>query len=266
MNGIRWVAAAAMLAVGVNAPAVVATPPGSTAAAPGVVGLTGVAVPTKDVVVAPGTLMSTYGHLRLYDGTGKAVPLVHKYVFVETRPLSNPTAPYEAISTGLTTSTGYFYAGNWRARADVAVRLSWVSDTAALSSRTTYLGEIRPRPRPTWLDGVVRPSAPASVIRIDTKMSAFGHLRVLYGNGKVGPYAGQRVRVQLREAVEPEPTGPPYATVATAVTTSTGYFFTNWSPGLAHLGNTDVSVRLAFSEAYTSVAPSVLELGVIHVQ
>lgn len=265
MNGFRWVAVAAVLAVGVNAPAVVATPPTtpptSTAAAQSVVSLTGVAVPTNDVVVAPGTLMSTYGHLRLYDGTGKATPLVNRFVYVETRPLSNPAAPYEAISTGKTTATGYYYA-NWRARADVDVRVS-VTGTPA---KTTYLGQLRPRPRPTWLDGVARPTAPTTMIRIDTRMSAFGHLRVLYGTGKVGPYAGQRVKVQLVEAVEPEPSGPAYTTVGTATTTSTGYFFTNWSPGAEYFRNTDVSVRLVFSEAYTTVTPSVLELGVIHVQ
>ena len=284
MSGMRWAGVAALLAAGLGAPAatataiydrwpeqreVMTTQPASQltdeVAALTVISLTAVAGPTKEVIVAPGSPMSTYGHLRLYDGTGKATPLVNRFVYVETRPLSTPAAPYKAISTGKTTTTGYYYA-NWKADVDVDVRVSFVGG-AGVPSKITYLGQVRPRPRPTWLDGVARPTSPTSVIRLDTKMSAFGHLRVLYSNAQLGPYAGQRVRVQLREAVEPVlVSGPPYDTVGEAVTTSTGYFYTNWTPSRAYFRNTDVSVRLVFASGYRTVATSVLELGVIHVQ
>ncbi|MGH3464999.1 MAG: hypothetical protein ACRDP9_26330 [Kribbellaceae bacterium] len=284
MSGMRWAGVAALLAAGLGMPAatatatydrwpeqpeVVTTQPTkeltNEVAAEPVISLTAVAAPTNEVIVAPGSLMSTYGHLRLYDGTAKATPLVNRFVYVETRPLSTPAAPYKAISTGRTTATGYYYA-NWTADADVNVRVSFVGGAGA-PSKITYLGQVRPQKRPTYLDGVARPTSPTSVIRLDTKMSSFGHLRVLYSNAQLGPYAGQRVRVQLRAAVEPElVSGPPYETVGEAVTTSTGYFYTNWRPSIIYFRNTDVSVRLIFSSSYRTVATSVLDLGVIHVQ
>lgn len=72
--------------------------------------------------------------------------------------------------------------------------------------------------------------------------------------------------VELIEAVEPiSVSGLGHATVGEAVTT-TGYFDTNWSPSRAYFRTKDVSVRLIFAPGYQTVATSVLELGVIHVQ
>ena len=94
----------------------------------------------------------------------------------------------------------------------------------------------RVRPRPTGLTGTVGATSDR-VIRPGTTMSTYGHLTVLNTSGRTGPFARQRVMVQTRPRGQ---TTLPYETVATATTTSTGYYYANW------LAQTDVDVRAAF--------------------
>lgn len=85
--------------------------------------------------------------------------------------------------------------------------------------------------RTTTLTGVTKPTT-ATIVRPGTKMSAYGHLTIT--DGQTTPYGGQRVLVQTRPHNR---TDLPYTTVAGATTTSTGYWYTNWT------ARTDVDVR-----------------------
>lgn len=111
---------------------------------------------------------------------------------------------------------------------------------------------------PTYLDGVVGPTSDL-VIRQGTKMSTFGHLKVRHSNGSVGPFANQRVLVEVRPLFDPE---PGWYVAAYRQTTSTGYFYANWNvdyPG-------DAEVRITYVSPYETVKSAQLNLGVIDVQ
>jgi len=100
------------------------------------------------------------------------------------------------------------------------------------------------RPRPTTLTGTANPTS-ATVVRPSTRMSTYGRLSAMYTTGATGPFAGQKVVIQTRP--RSNPTGP-YNTVATATTTSTGYYYANWNASV------DADVRVAFLSPYTSIA------------
>lgn len=97
--------------------------------------------------------------------------------------------------------------------------------------------------RPTYLTGTAD-ATNATVIRPGTKMSTFGHLTAMYTTGATGAFAGQQVVIQTRPRGQ---TTVPYTTVATATTTSTGYYYANWT------ARSDVDVRAAFVSPYQSV-------------
>ena len=106
-----------------------------------------------------------------------------------------------------------------------------------------YVGPVVVTARPTTLTGTAG-ATNATVIRPGTKMSTFGRLSAMYTTGATGPFASRQVLVQTR------PRGRiaiPYSTVATATTTSTGYYYTNWT------ARQDVDVRVAFLSPYQSV-------------
>ena len=97
--------------------------------------------------------------------------------------------------------------------------------------------------RPAYLTGTAGATS-ATVIRAGTRMSTFGRLSAMYTTGATGPFAGQRVLVQTRPRGR---TALPYTTVATATTSSTGYYYVNWTV------RSDVDVRVAFVSPYQSV-------------
>ena len=97
--------------------------------------------------------------------------------------------------------------------------------------------------RPTTLTGTAG-ATNATVIRPGTKMSTFGRLSAMFTTGTTGPFANQHVVVQTRPRGD---TTEPYTTVATATTTSTGYYYTNWN------AQQDVDVRVAYLSPYQSV-------------
>jgi hypothetical protein len=88
----------------------------------------------------------------------------------------------------------------------------------------------------TSLDGVAA-ATNDTVIRPGTKMSTYGHLR-LVKYGQPYAYGGQRIDIQTRPRGQ---TGTPYATVATATTSvAGGYYYANWTV------QSDVDVRVQF--------------------
>lgn len=96
--------------------------------------------------------------------------------------------------------------------------------------------------RATSLTGITAATS-ATVIRPGTRMSAYGHLRVT--DGATTAYAAQKVAVQTRPVG-----GSAYTTVATASTSSSGYYYANWT------ARSDVDVRLAHlsTDRYTNSA------------
>jgi hypothetical protein len=99
---------------------------------------------------------------------------------------------------------------------------------------------------PTSITGTAAPTS-ATVIRNGTKMSTYGHLRVLSNAGKSIPFASQKVVVQTRPKANPS---VGYSTVATATTTNTGYYYTNWN------ATVDADVRVAFNSPYQTITGS----------
>ena len=110
--------------------------------------------------------------------------------------------------------------------------------------------------RPATITGSAAPTN-ATVIRPGTKMSTYGHLTAMYTTGATGPFAGQRVVVQTRPHGQ---TSVPYSTVATATTTGTGYYYTNW------FARSDVDVRVAFISPDQSVGSAFRWLRVVDVK
>jgi hypothetical protein len=112
--------------------------------------------------------------------------------------------------------------------------------------------------QPTYLSGVVGPTSdPVPVV--GSKMSTYGHLKVRYTTGAVGPLANQNVLVQARRLTTPV---GPWDNVAGARTTSTGYYYTNWNVGYPE----DLEVRVVYTSPYVTIKSAVLNLGVIDVR
>lgn len=96
-----------------------------------------------------------------------------------------------------------------------------------------------------------------TVIRPGTKMSSFGRLKVTYNNGVTGNFPNQTITVQTK------PRGIPtavFTTVATARTTTTGYFYTNWT------ARQDVDVRIAYFTPYPTFQWAVRSQGFLDVR
>lgn len=100
--------------------------------------LTGRAAPTTATVIRSGTTMSTYGHLSVVYTTGRTGGFPGQKVLVQTRPRSNPSAPYTTVATAVTTKTGYYYA-NWKASVDADVRVAFVSPYKYIRSSFLWL-------------------------------------------------------------------------------------------------------------------------------
>jgi len=110
--------------------------------------------------------------------------------------------------------------------------------------------------QPTTLTGTAAPTS-GGVIKPGTKMSTYGTLKVMYTSGQTGPFANQQVLVQTRPHADP---AAPYTTVATATTSSTGYYYANWSAP-----RVDVDVRVAYRSPYSSIASAFRWLRVVDV-
>ncbi|MFC0624581.1 hypothetical protein [Kribbella deserti] len=107
--------------------------------APRPTSITGIVGPTAGGVVRPGSKMSTYGTLKVLRTTGQTTGFYWQKVLVQTRPRSNPSAPYTTVvTTERTSDSGYYYA-NWTASVDVDVRVAYISPYADVKSVYRYL-------------------------------------------------------------------------------------------------------------------------------
>lgn len=110
---------------------------------------------------------------------------------------------------------------------------------------------------PTYLDGTVTATNGGTVYRGST-MSSYGHLRVRQNSGKIGPFANQRVAVQV-SSVE----NTAWRTVTTSgPTTSTGYFSVHWAMPYQH----NTSVRFVYTSPYSTIKGASLARGTVVVQ
>lgn len=100
--------------------------------------------------------------------------------------------------------------------------------------------------QPTSLTGRVAPTT-ATVVRSGTRMSTYGHLRVAYTTGATGGFSTQQVVVQTRPRANP---GAGYSTVASAITSRTGYYYANWT------ARYDADVRVAYLSPYQNIRSS----------
>ena len=97
---------------------------------------------------------------------------------------------------------------------------------------------------PTYVDATVKPTNGGTVYA-DTPMTAYGHLKVRYSNGTIGPFANQRVLVQARAHGETA-----WSRDLGAVTTdSNGYFLKHFEMGT----NVDTDIRFLYLSPYVTI-------------
>lgn len=99
--------------------------------------LDGVTGATSATVIKPGTKMSTYGHLKI-SRSGVSSGYAGQRVDVQTRPRGTTTAYKTVVSATTTGTTGYYYA-NWIVRADVDVRVQFLSKDADVKNVWKYI-------------------------------------------------------------------------------------------------------------------------------
>ena len=97
---------------------------------------------------------------------------------------------------------------------------------------------------PTYVDGALAPTY-GGKIYWGTPMTAYGHLKVRYSNGTVGPYAGQRMLIQTK----PDNDTTWYTRTTSTVTSSTGYFVAHFD--MPYKVKTDV--RFLFLSPYVTI-------------
>lgn len=132
-----------------------------------------------------------------------------------------------------------------------------VPSTSTLGWVVGYKNNVRTMVlHPTSITGTAAPTS-TTVIKAGTKMSTHGHLTVVTTAGKTVPYASQTVVVQARPKSNPR---FGYSTVATATTTNTGYYYTNWNASV------DADVRVAFLSPYQTITSSYRWVRAIDVQ
>jgi hypothetical protein len=176
--------------------------------------------------------------------TGRTTPAVRAVQMTATTAAGNQTG---AISYKKSNADGTFAlyfppypAGGYLLTAGLSPAANNPDNDGAGVTRTWAIALYRA----THLTGTAGATS-GSVIRPGTRMSTYGHLSITEGTTK--PYAGRKVLVQTRPHNQ---TTAPFTTVASATTTSTGYYYTNWT------ARTDVDVRVAYvsTDRYTTSA------------
>jgi hypothetical protein len=195
----------------------------------------------RTVKTLPGQSTTISGAAAYYTSTGALLPLPSRTVQVSGYPIG--TTQNEQVLTRVRTDSAGRFRFTVKVTKEHQLYIRVWSNSSIIANGYAPV-DLLFNPRPIWIDGTANPTS-ATVIRPGTKMSTYGHLRVMYSNGTTGPYAGQRVVVQTR------PKGATaYSTVATATTTSTGYYYANWNASI------DVDVRVAFISPYSTIASS----------
>ena len=173
----------------------------------------------------------------------------------------NGSAWVSTLSYGPVPASGVFTrwwkpaaAGTFRVR--LTLSSTQVDGTPIIRERTVTV--INRQTQPTYLSGIAAPTTD-TVARPGTKMSAFGHLKVRYTTGKVGPFAGQYVNIQARRLTNPIGA---WTNVGGAKTTSSGYFYTNWELYYPE----DVEIRAVYTSPHVTIKSTSTNLGVVDVQ
>ncbi len=180
------------------------------------------------------------GSVLYWTADGKLAPSPGRRVNVRARPQPGAWSGGTLLASATTDQYGR-YAVRLPVTAPTWVHIE-VPSTPSLGwfltgSDETYMYH------PTSLTGTANPTT-STVIRNGTKMSTYGRLSVTHNDGSTGPFAGQRVLVQTRP--KSTPTGP-YGTVASATTSSTGYYYANW------YASVDADVRVAYVSPYKTI-------------
>lgn len=195
------------------------------------------------VKTLPGHATTISGTAAYYTSTGAQLPLPNRTVQVSGQTIGG-TDNESALTRVRTDSSGRFRFMLRVTREYYLYVRVWSASTIIANGYAPV--DLQFNPRPTWMEGVAKPTN-ATVIRPGIKLSTYGHLRVMYSNGSIGPYAGQKVVVQTRPKAKPAAS---YTTVATAATSSTGYYYANWNASV------DADVRVAFISPYATIASS----------
>ena len=168
--------------------------------------------------------------------TGRATPGGRTVVLESDTP--DTDFEWHPVASAVAAADGRFaisYRPSWTGPMRMRVRLSGTTIADEFETVTVHRSSLTARSGPTT----------APEIRPGTKLSTYGHLRVTYDNGTSGAYPNQRVVVQTRVQGVP---GATFATVATARTTATGYYYANWT------AREDVDVRVAYLSPFPTVA------------
>lgn len=195
--------------------------------------------------ILPGQSATIAGSATQYTASGAVVALANKVVAFRSGQTTlgyTRTNAYGRFSATVKPLGGYV---------DVVVNPGSTQVAYAFTTVALKLA-----PRPTTITGTAGPTA-GGVIRPGSKMSTYGRLTVMFSSGKTGPFAGQKVLVQTRPKANP---AAPYSTVASATTTSTGYYYANWNASV------DADVRVVYVSPYSSIKSAYRWLRSIDVQ
>lgn len=216
---------------------------------------------TVSLQVAPATLPTrsrASGVVRYWTYQGVQAPSPGRTVVIRTPDTTvngRDWSPGKALATTTTDSTGHY---------SIPLPIGSTQYVAADVPGTTTLGYVFTPSQvpvlaavyhPTYLTGRAAPTN-TTVARPGTKMSTYGHLSVVYNSGRTGPFAKQKVLVQIRPRSNP---AAGYHTVASAITTRTGYYYANWNIPY------DADVRVAYLTPYQYIRSSYRWLASIDV-
>jgi hypothetical protein len=112
--------------------------------------------------------------------------------------------------------------------------------------------------RPSTVNGITAPTQ-AEPARSGTKMSTYGHLTVRRADGSTGPLAGEVVKILVKR-----PADTAWWLIGSSRTTSSGYYYTNWS--VPYQSGEQVIVRAQYTTTLPTVASTSAVVGGFTVQ
>ena len=192
------------------------------------------------------------GQVYRYTSTGARVPWAGRPVQILRR---NPTDQTPRLLGTVRTDVRGRYVARVRISGTTTFQARMVA-AGWYAGASTPLVTARIRLRPTSLTGSVG-ATNASVIRAGTRMSTYGHLRVVYTTGHTGPFARQPVLIQIRARGY---AAAAYNTVAYALTTSTGYYYANWTADF------NADVRVVYLSSYSGIASAYRWLALVRIR
>lgn len=97
---------------------------------------------------------------------------------------------------------------------------------------------------PTYVDATVK-VVNGGTVYADTPMTAYGHLKVRYSNGTIGPFANQRILIQGRAHGDTAW----YWNLGSVTTDSNGYFVRHWELGT----HQDTDIRFLYLSPHVTI-------------